>query len=261
MTRLEVSRATLGYPGKTVSQGLSVEIPDDAFTVIIGPNACGKSTLLKSLVRVLHPLAGSVLLDGHSISTLPTREVAKQLGLLPQDPTTPEGVRVVDLVARGRYPHQKMFQAWSPADEHAVKEAMAATRVTDLSGRLVDELSGGQRQRVWMAVALAQQTPILLLDEPTTFLDMTHQIELLELCRTLNRDKGHTIIAVLHDLNQACRYAEHLIVMRGGQIVTTGRPDDVMTVDLLQDVFGLAADVMADPQSGTPLIVPVWQHR
>lgn len=260
MTRLMVDGAALGYADKLVCADVSVEIPDGCFTVIVGPNACGKSTLLKSLTRLLPPTRGRVLLDGRSLHELPTKQVAREVGLLPQGPVAPDGIRVVDLVTRGRYPHQRLFAPWSPEDETAVAEAMDATGIRHLSGRMVDELSGGQRQRVWMAVALAQQTPILLLDEPTTYLDVSHQIELLELCRTLHRTQGHTLVAVLHDLNQAARYADHVIAMKDGEVVATGAPGDVITEALVADVFGLDARVIPDPESGSPLVVPRWPH-
>ncbi|QRY60947.1 ABC transporter ATP-binding protein [Gordonia sp. PDNC005] len=255
--RLQARDLTIGYDRRVISESLSVDIPDGAFTVIVGPNACGKSTLLRALSRLLTPTAGSVLLDGKAITSYPAKMVARQLGLLPQSSIAPDGIRVGDLVARGRYPHQKLIRQWSAADEAAVVEAMAATGVTELSSRLVDELSGGQRQRVWVAMVLAQQTPLVLLDEPTTFLDIAHQIDLLDLCARLNREQGHTMVAVLHDLNHACRYADHLIVMKDGRIVTEGVPAEVVTADLVEEVFGLACRIIDDPESHTPLVIPL----
>ena len=197
-----------------------------------------------------------VLLDGRDIHSLPARQVARRLGLLPQSSIAPDGITVADLVARGRFPHQKLIRQWSAADEAAVIAAMAATGVTDLSGELVETLSGGQRQRVWVAMVLAQQTPIVLLDEPTTFLDIAHQIELLELCVRLNREQGTTMVAVLHDLNQAARYADHVVVMKAGRIVDQGEPRTVVTAELIEDVFGLACRIIDDPETGTPLVIP-----
>ncbi len=253
--RLHADSVTLRYDERTISKKLSVAIPEGSFTVIVGPNACGKSTLLRALSRLLAPSAGQVILDGRSISDLAAKDVARRLGLLPQSSIAPEGITVADLVARGRYPHQSLFRQWSKADEEAVIDAMEATRVTDLSARMVDELSGGQRQRVWIAMVLAQETPILLLDEPTTFLDIAHQIELMDLLADLN-GQGRTVVAVLHDLNHACRYASNLIAMKDGAIVAEGKPSAIVTERLVEDVFGLPSVIIPDPVSGTPLIVP-----
>lgn len=253
--RLHADRVTLRYDARTISTDLSVAVRDGSLTVIVGPNACGKSTLLRALSRLLRPSIGQVILDGRSIGERPAKETARRLGLLPQSAAAPEGITVADLVARGRYPHQSFLRQWSQADERAVAAAMALTRVTELSGRLVDELSGGQRQRVWIAMVLAQETPILLLDEPTTFLDIAHQIELLDLLADLNA-QGRTVVAVLHDLNHACRYASHLVAMKGGAIVAEGDPAAIVTADLVEAVFGLPCAVIPDPVSGTPLIVP-----
>ncbi|GID93302.1 ABC transporter ATP-binding protein [Amorphoplanes digitatis] len=247
---------TIGYDKKTISEHLDLEVPEGRFTAIIGPNACGKSTLLRALSRLLKPGRGEVLLDGRDIHSRPAREVARRLGLLPQSSIAPDGITVAELVARGRFPHQKLIRQWSAGDEDAVVAAMAATGVTELSGELVDTLSGGQRQRVWVAMVLAQQTPIVLLDEPTTFLDIAHQIELLELCVRLNREQGTTMVAVLHDLNQAARYADHLVVMKSGRIVAQGDPREVMTAELVEDVFGLGCRIIDDPETHTPLVIP-----
>ncbi|WP_456696848.1 ABC transporter ATP-binding protein [Aeromicrobium sp. P5_D10] len=254
-TDLRAERVTIGYDKRIISEELSVSIPPGSFTVIIGPNACGKSTLLRALSRLLPPQAGSVLLDGKEISQYRAKEVARRIGLLPQTSISPDGISVADLVGRGRYPHQKLLQQWSEQDEIAVAQALEATHLTDLSSRLVDELSGGQRQRVWVAMVLAQQTPLLLLDEPTTFLDIAHQIELMELFRGLHAD-GHTLVAVLHDLNHAARYATHLIAMKGGQVVAEGPPEEVVTAQTVSDVFGIESVVIADPVTGGPLVVP-----
>jgi iron complex transport system ATP-binding protein len=247
---------TVGYDKKTISEHLDLELPEGRFTAIIGPNACGKSTLLRALSRLLKPQSGEVLLDGRDINSRPAREVARRLGLLPQSSIAPDGISVAELVARGRFPHQKLIRQWSAGDEAAVVAAMAATGVTELSGELVDTLSGGQRQRVWVAMVLAQQTPIVLLDEPTTFLDIAHQIELLELCVRLNRQQGTTMVAVLHDLNQASRYADHIVVMKGGRIVEQGDPRAVVTAELIEEVFGLGCRIIDDPETGTPLVIP-----
>lgn len=258
--RLHVESATIGYDKRVISRGLSVAIPDESFTVVVGPNACGKSTLLRGLSRLLKPAEGRVVLDGADIHSFRAKEVARRLGLLPQTSIAPDGITVADLVARGRYPYQRLIRQWTETDEQAVAEAMDATAVTDLSGRLVDELSGGQRQRVWVAMALAQATGILLLDEPTTFLDITHQIELLELFTDLHL-AGRTLVAVLHDLNHAARYGTHLIAMKDGAIVAEGTPGEIVTAELVEEVFGLRCLVVPDPVSGTPSVVPLGRDR
>ncbi|MDO5644578.1 MAG: ABC transporter ATP-binding protein [Dermabacter sp.] len=252
--------ARLGYDARLVSESLSLTVPEGSFTVIIGPNACGKSTTLRALARLLRPAAGTVLLDGTDIQQLGTRTLATRLGLLPQSATAPDGITVGSLVARGRYPHQSLFSRWSPADARAVQAALEATGMSELEARLVDELSGGQRQRAWVAMALAQDTGLLLLDEPTTFLDIAHQISLLDLFADLH-DDGRTIVAVLHDINHAARYADHLVVMKDGRVLTEGSPTRVITSDMLADVFALEAVVIEDPLNGGPLVVPAHRRR
>ncbi|HEY0216090.1 MAG TPA: ABC transporter ATP-binding protein [Cellulomonas sp.] len=259
--RLTAVGLTLGYEERIVSRALDLRIPDDSFTVIVGPNACGKSTLLRALARLLRPTAGEVYLDGAPIRSRPAKETSRRLALLPQSPTAPDGITVVDLVARGRFPHQRLLRQWSPQDEEAVRRAMAATGVGDLADRLAGELSGGQRQRVWLAMVLAQDTPLLLLDEPTTFLDVAHQIDVLDLCRDLHEEQGRTLVAVLHDLNHAARYATHLIAMRDGEVVAEGTPHEVVTEPLVEAVFGLACRVIEDPVTGAPLVLPLDRRR
>jgi iron complex transport system ATP-binding protein len=254
--RLRAEGLALAYDRRLVIDDLDVAVPDGSFTVIVGPNACGKSTLLRGLARMLPPRAGAVLLDGKLIGSLPSKEVARRLGLLAQTSIAPDGITVADLVARGRYPHQRLLRQWSRDDERVVAAAMAATSVTELAERFVDELSGGQRQRVWLAMVLAQETPILLLDEPTTFLDIAHQVEVLDLCAELHEHQGRTLVAVLHDLNLACRYATHLIAMRDGAIIGQGPPAELITAELVEHVFGLPCRVIPDPETGTPLVVP-----
>ena len=256
-SRLIADRVTLAYDSDPVVEDLTIQIPDGKITAIIGPNACGKSTLLRSLARLLKPRGGSVLLDGQQIHHLKTKHVARQLGLLPQGPVAPEGILVADLVARGRTPHQRLLQQWSEADEQSVLSALDATGVLHLADRPVDQLSGGQRQRVWLAMAIAQETELLLLDEPTTFLDITHQLEVLDLISQLNAAKNCTIAIVIHDLNLASRYADYLIVMRDGAIIATGPPDTVITESIIHDVFDLRSIVTTDPVSETPLVVPI----
>ncbi|MEV5989021.1 ABC transporter ATP-binding protein [Streptomyces sp. NPDC052051] len=256
VNRLSASDVTLAYDQRVIAEQLSVEIPDHSFTVIVGPNACGKSTLLRALSRMLKPSRGQVLLDGQVIQTLPAKRVARTLGLLPQSAIAPAGITVGDLVGRGRYPHQGLLRQWSEQDERVVRESMAHTGVAELAERYVDELSGGQRQRVWIAMALAQQTPLLLLDEPTTYLDIQHQIDVLDLCAELHEQQGRTLVAVLHDLNHAARYATHLIALRDGRVVAEGPPKDIVTAELVEEVFGLRCQIIDDPETGTPLVVP-----
>lgn len=256
VNRLSAENVTLAYDQRVIAEKLSVEIPDNSFTVIVGPNACGKSTLLRALSRMLKPSQGRVLLDGQVIQSMPAKRVARTLGLLPQSSIAPDGITVGDLVGRGRYPHQGLLRQWSAEDERVVQESMTSTGVAELADRYVDELSGGQRQRVWIAMALAQQTPLLLLDEPTTYLDIQHQIDVLDLCAELHEEQGRTLVAVLHDLNHAARYATHLIALREGEVIAEGAPGEIVTAGLVEEVFGLRCQVIDDPETGTPLVVP-----
>ncbi|MFJ8910081.1 ABC transporter ATP-binding protein [Amycolatopsis sp. NPDC102389] len=260
-SRLHADALTLAYDGRTVAEDLGVVIPDRSFTVIVGPNACGKTTLLRALARMLKPRRGSVFLDGQAISSFPAKEVARRLGLLPQSSIAPDGITVADLVARGRYPHQRLLRQWSREDATVVAESMRATGVDDLAERLVDELSGGQRQRVWMAMALAQETDLLLLDEPTTYLDIAHQMDILDLCAELHQEQGRTLVAVLHDLNHAARYATHMIAMRDGEVLATGAPEEVVTAANVEKIFELPCRVMPCPETGTPLVIPKAGRR
>ncbi|WP_084370228.1 ABC transporter ATP-binding protein [Microbispora sp. ATCC PTA-5024] len=259
--RLQAVDLRLGYGDRTVVDGLDLGIEEGTVTTIIGPNGCGKSTLLRALGRLLRPSGGHVLLDGRRIDRTPAREVARILGVLPQAPVAPEGLTVADLVARGRHPHQTWYRQWSRDDEAAVAEALEWTGMRDLADRPVDQLSGGQRQRAWISMALAQGTDLLLLDEPTTFLDLAHQVEVLELVGRLHAETGTTVVMVLHDLNLAARYAHRLVAMREGRVVAAGPPEDVLTEDRVREVFGLEAKVIADPVAGTPLVVPVGAGR
>jgi iron complex transport system ATP-binding protein len=252
----------LGYDGRAVIDDLDLLVPDGKVTVIVGANASGKSTLLRGIARLMKPQAGAVTLDGRDIHSMPSSAVARLLGLLPQQPVAPDGITVADLIGRGRHPHQSWFRQWSSTDEAAVARALEATSTTELADRRVDELSGGQRQRVWIAMALAQETDILLLDEPTTFLDVAHQIEVLDLLAALNHERGTTVVMVLHDLNLAARYADHLVVMVTGSIATSGPPAAVITPEVVSAAFGLDCLVVADPVSGSPLVVPKGRfHR
>ncbi|WP_214405559.1 ABC transporter ATP-binding protein [Pseudonocardia lacus] len=253
--RLTARELTLGYGDRVISTRLSVDIPDRAFTAVVGPNACGKSTLLRAFVRLLGPAAGTVALDGRDIASYRPRSYARAVGFLPQDLVAPESITVHQLVRRGRFPHQSLLSTWSARDEEAVAAAMAASEVADLADRPVATLSGGQRQRVWIAMALAQQTDHLLLDEPTSFLDITHQYQLLALLARL-RDEGRTIVAVLHDINQACRFADHVVAMKDGRIVAEGACAEVVDATLMQEVFDLPSIVVPDPVTGTPMVVP-----
>jgi len=261
MAVLSAQDLTLKYDQRCVVDGLTAEIPEGKVTMIVGANACGKSTLLRGLSRLLKPAAGTVTLDGKDIHARPARELARTLGLLPQHPAAPDGIAVRDLVGRGRYPHQGFFRSWSPDDDAAVQRALEATETLELAERNVDELSGGQRQRVWIAMALAQETDVLLLDEPTTYLDLAHQVEVLDLVTDLNRKCGTTVAIVLHDLNLAARYADHIIAMQAGGIVALGDPTTVVTEELVRSVFGLESRVIPDPVSGTPLIIPIGRHH
>ena len=258
---LRVQDLRVAYDDRVVIDGLDLEIPPGKITAIVGPNACGKSTLLRTLARLLTPKAGAVYLDGRSIHDLPTRQVAQRLGILPQSPVAPEGMTVADLVGRGRAPHQSWWRQWSTSDEGAVASALAATQMTDLADRPVDELSGGQRQRAWIAMAVAQGTPVLLLDEPTTYLDLAHQIDVLDLVVDLNRTEGRTVVMVLHDLPQACRYADHVIAMKAGRVAASGEPASVITEELVDEVFDVRCQVTPDPVSGTPMVIPISRHH
>ncbi|MFF3643648.1 ABC transporter ATP-binding protein [Streptomyces sp. NPDC002564] len=256
--RLTARDITLRYGDRVVSTRLSLDVPDGKFTAIVGPNACGKSTMLRALVRLLRPDEGHVEFDGREVAGYPAKALAKQLGFLPQDPLAPDDIKVRRLVGRGRFPHQSLLALWSPDDEAAVTGAMIAAGVEDLGDRPVQELSGGQRQRVWMAMVLAQQTPYLLLDEPTSFLDITHQYQLLGLLARL-RDEGRTVIAVLHDINQACRFADHLVAMKDGRVIAEGDPGDIVDAALIKDVFDLPSVIVPDPVTDTPMVVPTLQ--
>ncbi len=259
--KIRTEKLILGYDEITVISKLSTRIPAGKITSVVGPNGCGKSTLLRSLARLMKPRGGTVYLDGESISKLPTREVARRLGILPQDPDAPEGLTVRELAAQGRYPHQSWLTQWSKEDEQFVEKALEITGMMELADRPLDTLSGGQRQRAWISMALAQETETLLLDEPTTFLDMAHQLEVLQLLSRLNREEGRTVLMVLHDLNNAARYSHHVIALSGGQTFAAGAPEEIMTPELLREVFHVEAEIVPDPRSGVPLCIPYGLHH
>lgn len=256
MNTLTTQNLRLGYAGRTIVESVSTELPAGKVTVIIGPNGCGKSTLLRGLGRLLAPQGGVVHLDGRDLAGIGVRELATSIGLLPQQPIAPDGITVADLIGRGRHPHQRWFRQWSAADAKAVDRAMTATELTELADSPIDELSGGQRQRVWIALTLAQDPAVMLLDEPTTYLDLAHQLDILGLLAAINTEHRRTIVLVLHDLNMAARYADHLVAMRDGQIVAQGSPHEIVTADMVREVFGVDATVITDPVTGSPLVLP-----
>lgn len=258
---LQANNIFAGYDKKIINDDISILIPKNKISVIIGANACGKSTLLKTMARLIQPSSGNITLDGKKISEIPSKELARSLGLLPQSPIVPEGITVADLVSRGRFPYQSFLKGLGKKDYEAVEEALEIMGITDIANRCVDELSGGQRQRVWIAMALAQETDILLLDEPTTYLDITYQIEILDLLTDLNRKKGTTIVMVLHDINLSARYADYIFALRKGKLISEGSPSEIITEDLIKDVFDLDCTVISDPVSGTPFIVPQGRHH
>ncbi|KOP64793.1 ABC transporter [Bacillus sp. FJAT-18019] len=256
MNTLEAKGLGLSYGGDFIFENLDLTVPIGKITVFIGSNGCGKSTLLRSMARLLKPQRGSVVLNGADIASMSTKDVARKLAILPQGPTAPEGLTVMQLVKQGRYPYQSWLRQWSREDEEAVTAALESTRLTELAGRTVDSLSGGQRQRAWIAMTLAQETPLILLDEPTTYLDLTHQIEVLDLLYDLNAQEQRTIVMVLHDINLACRYADHIVAIRNGSIKAEGKPEDIINSELMQTVFQLPCEIIPDPLYGTPMCVP-----
>nr|WP_106782774.1 ABC transporter ATP-binding protein [Lysinibacillus timonensis] len=261
MSALETSSLTLGYSDHNIIENLNIKIPKGQITVLVGANGCGKSTLLRSLARLLKPTSGHIIVEGDALRSLPTKEVAKRLAILPQGPIAPEGLTVLQLIKQGRYPHQSWLKQWSMEDEKAVNQALEATRLKEFAERAVDSLSGGQRQRAWIAMTLAQKTDIILLDEPTTYLDMTHQIEVLDLLFELNEQEGRTVVMVLHDLNLACRYAHHIIAVCDKQVYAEGKPEEIITASMVKDVFQLDCDITIDPIFGTPLCIPHGKGR
>ncbi len=259
--QLKVEHIVAGYDGRTILNDIELAIPSNKISVILGANACGKSTLLKTVARLLKPTSGKITLDGKSIDSLPSKHLARVLGLLPQTPVVPEGIVVADLVSRGRFPYQTFLKGLSREDYEAVDEALEIMGITALANRRLDELSGGQRQRVWIAMALAQQTDILLLDEPTTYLDITYQVEILDLLTDLNKKKGTTIVMVLHDINLSARYADYIFALREGTLIAEGKPSDVITKELIRSVYGMNSSVIRDPVSGSPYVLPKGRHH
>lgn len=258
---LVTRRLTLAYEGASIILDLDLAIPSGKITALVGPNGCGKSTLLRGLARLLKPRAGAIYLNGASLAKMPTKAIAKQLGILPQNPLAPEGLTVRELVAQGRYPHQGWLQQWSHKDEQIVEQALIITGMQELAERELETLSGGQRQRAWIAMALAQDTEVLLLDEPTTFLDLAHQVEVLDLLCELNQTQGRTIVMVLHDLNQACRYADYIVAVRQGGVYAQGKPTEVMTEAIIREVFGLECRVVEDPVTAVPMCIPLRRKK
>lgn len=261
MPVFEARNVVTGYDKKIIIDGIDITIPSNKISVIIGANACGKSTLLKTLARLIKPSSGDIVIDGKKITSMPSKQLAQVLGLLPQSPVVPEGITVWDLVSRGRFPYQTFLKSMSKEDMEAVEEALETMGITELANRSVDELSGGQRQRVWIAMALAQQTDILLLDEPTTYLDITYQVEILDLLTDLNRKRGTTIVMVLHDINLSARYADYIFALRKGKLIDQGSPSNVITSDLIDKVFDLDCVVIEDPVSASPFIIPRGRHH
>ncbi len=259
--KFQAEAITAGYEDRTILHDVSIAIPNNKISVIIGANGCGKSTLLKTMARLIKPTSGQVTLDGKPITKIPPKQLARVLGLLPQSPIVPEGITVADLVGRGRYPHQSFLKGWTTKDYEAVAEALEIMNITEFADRSIDELSGGQRQRVWIAMALAQQTDILFLDEPTTFLDITYQVEILDLLTDLNQKRGTTIVMVLHDINLSARYADHIFALQKGRLVAEGAPSEVITSNLIKDIFGLHCTVVTDPVSGSPSVVPIGRYH
>jgi len=260
-TAVKTESLSIGYTDRLLFENLDLHIPRGEISVFVGSNGCGKSTLLRSIARLLKPTTGSVLLEGKDVNRMSSRDVAKKMGILPQSPVSPEGLTVHDLVKQGRYPHQSWLKRWTEEDTEKVEAAMEATRISDLRDRAVDTLSGGQRQRAWIAMTLAQDTDVILLDEPTTYLDMTHQIEILDLLFELNEKKNRTIVMVLHDLNLASRYAHNIIAIKNGEVHAQGKPENIITCDLVRSVFGMECQVSVDPMFGTPHCIPFGRGR